>query len=281
MSETRYHHGANKANLRFHQAYPLFKDGILGPMKDFAGDVFDLKVPQTPKSAATDSAPLSPGSPIVTPSSPTSMTTNDVSSGPVAQMSPAPTASPSSAPSPSPFLTMTSSPPSTSPMAPTAPPSSVPLPFSFSTYVAQSTTPDSMIDPRLMVPEPGLNVHSGGYPYVSDGSSAEAQDAALSVGNKRQVVVVENESCEKENIPPGVVAEPALPVTKRRKLNSTAVTTAEAQSGAVPSARPSRANAGGIYKEVRDQVKVGGKAKGNGKVTGKGNGKAKAKAKGK
>lgn len=136
--------------------------------------------------------------------------------------------------------------------------------------VAQATISNDLIDPCLFgTPETGfvdictLMFGGGPSPNLFDESGAGAKVNTPSVGNKRKA----GKSHEKQNIPLSMVTDAGQPPAKRKKTES-------AESIVVPSTRPSRANAGGRYKDVRDQVKVGGKS-------GKGKGRGKATAKGK
>lgn len=258
----RYHHGTNGQNMRFHQAYPLFKDGIVGPMKDFAIDVFKQNHPHittTKSDSVIQSSPPGPTtttSSVITPAfTPTSA---DLTSMIPPSIDPTFTASTTSIP--------TSAGPST---------------CSFPTF-AQSMISDDLIDPSLFgacgVPEPtrvDIRTLMCGGPLLNmadvfNESSTVAKVDDSSVGNKRKAVEIEAESQGNQIHPPPAKRKKAKTKTKAvTAVGSEALPSiiSAAESEGTSNGHPSRANAGGKYKTVREQVKKGkGRAKKGGKA---------------
>lgn len=253
--------------MHFHQAYPLFKDGIVSPMKDFATEVFEQMYPQIPltstssvaKAGQTSSAEPAAASNTVTRSPPSSPPTISapVISNPFVEVAIPPT---SVAPS---SLSHKSTTP-TAPLAPTAFAS-----CSFPAAAAQSGISDDLINPSLFSTGPGpvlVDIRtlifdgssSSNLVEGPDETSAKAKVDKLPVAKKRKATVT-GKSQERENDSSGLAADPGSRPCKRTKATAKAKT--DVNLGVVAGTRPSRANAGGKYKAVRDQVKVGRKEK--------------------
>lgn len=97
-----------------------------------------------------------------------------------------------------------------------------------------------------------------GFPSLSliaaDETNTSVNDD-LPVARKRKAKAV-GKSRVRENISPNQAADPPSKCKKTKSKEEI-----DSNLGAAGGTRPSRANAGGKYKEVRDQVKVGRKRK--------------------
>lgn len=189
-------------------------------------------------------------------------------------ISTAPVAQPEQSPSTSaelPTATVTSLSPSSStaaavlgatPVAPSSPSAALITPVTLAPiYPSTQVTPDELIDPILFnlggaTQGPLIDVRTmmfGGGPTPDLTDAASITDS--SIGNKHKA----DASLENENVSPNNRA------TTRKRVKSKSGKQKQANSEFDSSTRPSRANAGNKYKEVRDQVKIGSKTKAKGR----------------